>query len=352
MPSGATFSTMTRLTAASSLERVDVVQAEVVALADVGDDGDVAAVEAEAFAQDAAARGFEHRRVDERDARARCARCAGRCSRRCRCVGRRRRCRRCTSCRRRARAPRTEVRDQPRRGRLAVGAGDGDDRDAAVVAGREHRSTIALADVARLAGRRLQVHAQAGRGVDLDDAAALLLERRGRCPAHDVDAAMSRPTMRAASTARAATSGCTSSVTSVAVPPVLRLALLRRTRVRPRRHRVGRVALLGEHRRARCRRARSLSDVAWPSLRRGSRVTWSTSSLTVCRRRRSHAADRDAPRRPACRPPPAGGSRCPGRTLDQDRRAFLSRCVIGRSTAACSGSMLTATPRPGCRTAA
>ena len=34
--------------------------------------------------------------------------------------------------------------------------------------------------------------------------------------------------MCAAATARAATSGCTSSVTSVAVPPVDRLALLRR----------------------------------------------------------------------------------------------------------------------------
>ena len=39
--------------------------------------------------------------------------------------------------------------------------------------------------------------------------------------------------MRAAATARAATSGCTSSVTSVAVPPVLRLALLRSTTRRP-----------------------------------------------------------------------------------------------------------------------
>ena len=38
----------------------------------------------------------------------------------------------------------------------------------------------------------------------------------------------SNPTICAAATAQAASSGCTSSVTSVAVPPVLRLALLRR----------------------------------------------------------------------------------------------------------------------------
>ncbi|CFN64796.1 Uncharacterised protein [Bordetella pertussis] len=40
---------------------------------------------------------------------------------------------------------------------------------------------------------------------------------------------ISRPIMRAAVTARAASSGWTSSVTSVAAPPVLRLALLRST---------------------------------------------------------------------------------------------------------------------------
>src|SRR5262249_34411132 len=45
---------------------VDAVQPEVVALADVGDDGDVAQVEAQAFAQDAAACGLEHRSVDAR----------------------------------------------------------------------------------------------------------------------------------------------------------------------------------------------------------------------------------------------------------------------------------------------
>ena len=48
------------------LDGADVIQSEVVAHADVGDHGDVAAVEAQALAQDAAARGFQHRRIDIR----------------------------------------------------------------------------------------------------------------------------------------------------------------------------------------------------------------------------------------------------------------------------------------------
>ena len=44
--------------------RVDFAQAEVVAFADVGHDGDVAAVEGQALAEDAAAGGFQHGRVD------------------------------------------------------------------------------------------------------------------------------------------------------------------------------------------------------------------------------------------------------------------------------------------------
>ena len=45
--------------------------------------------------------------------------------------------------------------------------------------------------------------------------------------------AMSRPTILAASTALAATAGCTRSVTSMAVPPVLRFALRRISTVAP-----------------------------------------------------------------------------------------------------------------------
>ena len=91
-----------------------------------------------------------------------------------------------------------------------------------------------------------------------------------------------RPTVCAAATAQAAMSGCTSSVTSVAVPPVLRLALLRR---------ITRLPLTGTAsgvRPCRPRRATAMSskrilvsEVAWPSPRRGSLLTLSTSCFTV-----------------------------------------------------------------------
>src|SRR5690606_27347485 len=51
---------------AQVFDRADVVEAEMVAHADVGHHGDLAAVEAEAFAQDAAACRFEHGGVDHR----------------------------------------------------------------------------------------------------------------------------------------------------------------------------------------------------------------------------------------------------------------------------------------------
>ena len=57
-PLRATLWMMTRLTTARSSTRADIIEAEVIAHADVGDHGDVAAIKAEAFAQDAAARGF------------------------------------------------------------------------------------------------------------------------------------------------------------------------------------------------------------------------------------------------------------------------------------------------------
>ena len=48
------------------LRRVDFAQAEVIAVADVGDHGHVAAVEGQALAEDSAAGGFQHGRVDGR----------------------------------------------------------------------------------------------------------------------------------------------------------------------------------------------------------------------------------------------------------------------------------------------
>ena len=47
--------------------RVDLAQAQVIAVADVGDHGHVAAVEGQAFAEDAAAGGLEDGGVDRRD---------------------------------------------------------------------------------------------------------------------------------------------------------------------------------------------------------------------------------------------------------------------------------------------
>ena len=74
------------------------------------------------------------------------------------------------------------VGDQADGGRLAVGAGDGDDRDAGIVARREHDGDDRLADRAALAEGRVEVHAQAGRGIDFDDAAALVFQRlAARC---------------------------------------------------------------------------------------------------------------------------------------------------------------------------
>ena len=125
--------------------------------------------------------------------------------------------------------------EQPGRGRLAVDAGDGDEGMRPFCpSGRAVDD--GLAHGPRLAGGRLQVHAQARAGVDLDDGAALLLQRPADVRGHHVHAGDVQADARAASTARAATSGWTWSVTSVAVPPVLRLPLRRistRTAGRP-----------------------------------------------------------------------------------------------------------------------
>jgi hypothetical protein len=123
-------------------QRGDVVQAEVVAGADVGDHGDFAAVEAQAFAQHAAAGGLEHGGVDVgvHQHVARAARAAavaavdlpavdvdavGVGHAGAQAVGGQ------------------QVGDQARGGGLAVGAGHGDHRDAAVVAGANRVSMMA-----------------------------------------------------------------------------------------------------------------------------------------------------------------------------------------------------------------
>ncbi len=170
------------------LDRGDEVQSKVVAAADVGNHRHLAAVEGQAFAQYAAARGLEHGGIDVRMQQ------------------------------HVARAPGTaavaavdlapfdvhavgvghadaqpglgeDVRDQPHGGGLAVGAGDGHHGNAAIVAFGKHLADDCLAHRAALAVGRRQVHAQSGRGIDLDDAAVLVLDGFVHGVAHDVDAA-------------------------------------------------------------------------------------------------------------------------------------------------------------------
>ena len=169
------------------LDGADVGQAEMVSLADVGDHCHVAAVETEPFAQHTATRGLEYRRVDvgvheyvartlgsaavasvdafaldidaigagHPDAVTLAAEDAG---------------------------------DQAHGRGLAVGAGHGDQRDTSVVAVGEHVGDDRFADGASLAVGRLQMHAQARRGVQLDDPATLLFQRTVYIHADDVDA--------------------------------------------------------------------------------------------------------------------------------------------------------------------
>ena len=138
---------------------------------------------------------------------------------------------------------------------------------------------------AALAVGRRQVHAQAGRGIDLDDAAALLLQRAQHALADHVDAAdvAGRP--------------------SAPRPP--RARPRRGARRRSRRWRCRRCSgwrccaaararpLAGTESGVEALRLRAapramsskrilVSEVAWPSPRRGSALTWSTSSRTVC----------------------------------------------------------------------
>ena len=94
---------------------------------------------------------------------------------------------------------------------------------------------------------------------------------------------MCRPMVWAASTARAAMSGCTSSVTSVALPPVDRLALLRSTTRWPWAGTDSGVSpSVAMRAMAMSSRRILVSAVPWPEPRRGSWLTMSTSSRMVC----------------------------------------------------------------------
>ena len=166
----------------------DVVQPQMVAAADVGDDGDFAAVKAQPFAQHAAPGDFKHRRVHvwvhqhvAGAFRAAAIAAVGLAAIDIHAVG---------VGHAGAQALRAEqVGDQARRGGFAVGAGDGNHRNAPVVARREQLVNHRGADGPGLAVRRRQMHAQPRRGVDLDDAAVLRFQRLPHAFADDIDAA-------------------------------------------------------------------------------------------------------------------------------------------------------------------
>ncbi|EEF26373.1 conserved hypothetical protein, partial [Ricinus communis] len=82
--------------------------------------------------------------------------------------------------------------DHQRGGGLAVGAGDRDHRDAAVVVA-EHGLDDGRAGVARHAGARIFVHADAGCRVDFDDRAIAAVQRTRNVLAHQVDAGDIQP---------------------------------------------------------------------------------------------------------------------------------------------------------------
>ena len=173
---------------AQVLERGDEVQPQVVASADVGHDRHLAAVIGQAFAQQAAARGLEHGRIDigvhqhiAGAARAAAVAAVGLAAVDVDAVG---------VGHAHAQAIALEqVGGQAHGGGLAVGAGDRDDRNAAVVAIRVHVVDDRFAHIAALAKARAQVHAQTRGGVDLDHATGLQLERLDHVLADDVDAA-------------------------------------------------------------------------------------------------------------------------------------------------------------------
>ncbi len=167
-------------------DRGDSSEAKVVA-GDVGHDRDVIAVVAEALAQDAATGNLEDRRVhgrvlEDHLGRLRAAHVAlpdqppvdhdavGRSH---------------------ANPPAHQLQDvghHAHRRRLAVGAGDRDDRDPGRRTGREQRVDDRAGDVLRLALSWVGVHPEPRRSVDLDDRTAGLADRGGDVRADEVDA--------------------------------------------------------------------------------------------------------------------------------------------------------------------
>ena len=175
------------LDASELFERVDIAKAKVIAFADIRDNRDVAAIEPETRAKNPAACRFEHGEIDagvHQDVLS-----AGRTAAIASvdasildvdAIG--------ASHADASARLRDDVGNEPRGGCLAVNAGDGDDRNTAVVAGGEHRVDDRAADIARRAARWLDVHPQARCRVDFDDDGPLLFHwpRDIRC--NDIDA--------------------------------------------------------------------------------------------------------------------------------------------------------------------
>ena len=152
--------------------RADVVQAKVIAHADVGDHSDIAAIETQAFSQDSAASRFKNRCINvwvhQHIASASWAAAIAGVNALvanvdtvgvCHADG--------ESC------ARNKVSDQASGGGLAVGAGNGRYGYTAGFTRFEHGFNNGFADRARFAEGRAQVHAQAGSRIDFNDAAVL-----------------------------------------------------------------------------------------------------------------------------------------------------------------------------------
>ena len=104
--------------------------------------------------------------------------------------------------------PLEQVSDQASCRRLAVHAGNGDDRNTAGLSLREKHGDDGLSDWPCFSERRFEVHPQPRARVDLDDGSALDLERPANVCRNDVHAGNIQSRRRpAASMARAATSG-------------------------------------------------------------------------------------------------------------------------------------------------
>ena len=163
-----------------------------VAFADVGHHGHVAVVEGKALAKDSAAGGLENGHIDRRiyENAPRALRAAAIAAVDAAVIHenavRAGHTHRLTS-------PAKHVGDEPRRGRLAVHAGHGDDGNPPGFAAREEDVGDRFAHRPRNADRRLQVHPQARGGVHLDDDSSLFAQRAGNVLCHHVDAGDVQP---------------------------------------------------------------------------------------------------------------------------------------------------------------